>query len=74
MDDLVVDGELIEGVAGDESCVLAATNSTTSDLNLERKVYRFKLQIILSRLVLLREQNEVLSTEFDIMKIHLGKI
>ena len=69
MDDLVMDGELIEGAAGDETCVSAATNSTTSDLNLERKVYSFELQIILSQLVLLRKQNEILSTEFDIMTI-----
>ena len=35
-DDLVVGGELVMGVAEDETCEFTSTNTTTSDLNMKR--------------------------------------
>ena len=73
IDDLVVDGEVVEGAVDDETRASGATNATTSDLNLKRKRHSSELQVILSQLAVLRKQNEVLSTEFDIMRNHLSK-
>ena len=72
IDDLVVDGEVVKGAAADETRVSGA-NTTTSDLNLKRMKHSSELQVIFSLLAVLRKQNEVLSTEFDIMKNHLSK-
>ena len=73
IDDLVIDGELAGGGAVYDESTSGATSATTSDLNLKRKRHNSELQIILSQLAVLRKQNEVLSTEFDIMKNHLSK-
>ena len=73
IDDLVVDGELVGGAVDDETRASGATNATTSDLNMKRKRHSSELQIILSQLAVLRKQNEVLNTEFDIMKNYLSK-
>ena len=76
IDDLVVDGELVGGAGAvdDENRASGATsNATTSDLNPKRKRHSSELQIILSQLAVAQKQNEVLSTEFDIMKNHLSK-
>ncbi len=69
---LVVDGEVIKGTADDETHA-SGTNVTTSDLNLKRKRHSSELHVILSQLAVLRKQNEVLQTEFDITKNHLSK-
>ena len=71
IDDLVIDGELA-GAAYDEARASGA-EATTSDLNLKRKRHSSELQVILSQLAVLRKQNEVLSTKFDIMKNHISK-
>ena len=64
----------MRGAVDDESRASgASSNATTSDLNLKRKRHSSELQIILSQLVVLQKQNEVLSTEFDIMKNYLCK-
>ena len=73
INDLVMDGEVVKGAVDDETGASGATNATTSDLNLKRKRHSSELQVILSQLAVLRKQNEVLSTEFDIMRNHLSK-
>ena len=72
INDLVIDGDLVSA-SDDGTRASGATNAATSDLHLERKMDCSELQVILSQLTVLRKQNEVLSTELDIMRDHFSK-
>ncbi len=72
INDLVIDGDLVSA-SDDGTRASGATNAATSDLHLKRKMDSSELQVILSQLTVLRKQNEVLSTELDIMRDHFSK-
>ena len=70
---MIIHEELVVGAATDDGNCASGANVTTIDLKLKRKRHSSELQVILSQLDILRKQNKVLSTEFDIMKNHLSK-